>query len=62
MAGLRGLRNGNAAVSQKHGNFIINLGGATAAQVRELIELVQERVYQYAGIRLEPEVRFVGVF
>ena len=61
MAGLRGLRNGNAAVSQKHGNFIINLGGATAAQVRELIELVQERVYQYAGIRLEPEVRFVGV-
>ena len=62
MAGLRGLRNGNAAVSQKHGNFIINLGGATAEQVRELIELVQERVYQYAGIHLEPEVRFVGAF
>ena len=62
ITGLRGLRNGNAAVSQKHGNFIINLGGATAAQVRELIELVQERVYQYAGIHLEPEVRFVGEF
>ncbi|MDO4732364.1 MAG: UDP-N-acetylmuramate dehydrogenase [Bacillota bacterium] len=62
ITGLRGLRNGNAAVSQKHGNFIINLGGATAAEVRELIELVQEKVYQYAGILLEPEVRFVGEF
>ena len=62
MTGLRGLRNGGAAVSQKHGNFIINLGDATAAQVRELIETVQEQVYAYAGIRLEPEVRFVGEF
>lgn len=62
MTGLRGLRNGNAAVSQKHGNFIINLGGATAAEVRELIELVQDRVYQYAGVHLEPEVRFMGEF
>lgn len=62
ITGMRGLRNGNAAVSQKHGNFIINLGGATAQDVRELIEMVQERVYQYSGIHLEPEVRFVGEF
>ena len=62
MAGLRGTRVGGAEVSQKHGNFIINRGNATAPEVRELIELVQERVYAYAGIRLVPEVKFVGDF
>jgi len=60
--GLRGLKIGNAQVSLKHGNFIVNLGGATAADVRELISEVQEQVYAYTGIRLEPEVKFVGEF
>lgn len=62
MAGLRGVKINGAEVSQKHGNFIINRGNATAADVRELIELVQERVYAYAGVRLTPEVKFVGDF
>ncbi len=62
MAGLRGLRIGDAQVSPKHGNFIINLGQATAADVRELIAQVQDQVYHYAGVRLQPEVKFVGDF
>lgn len=62
MAGLRGTACGGVAVSSKHGNFIINRGHGTAAEVRELIELVQKSVYDYAGIHLEPEVRFVGEF
>ena len=62
MAGLRGLRIGNAQVSPKHGNFIINLGGATAQDVRELISEVQQQVYEYSGVRLEPEVKMVGDF
>ncbi len=62
LSGLRGLQIGGAAVSTKHGNFIVNMGGATAADVRELIEQVQEQVYDYAGIKLEPEVKFVGEF
>ena len=57
-----GLKIGQAQVSLKHGNFIVNLGGATAADVRELISEVQEQVYAYTGIRLEPEVKFVGEF
>lgn len=62
MAGLRGLKIGNAQVSPKHGNFIINLGSATAQNVRELIAEVQQRVYEYSGIHLEPEVKMVGEF
>jgi len=62
MAGLRGLRIGDAQVSPKHGNFIINLGNATAADVRELIAQVQDSVYHYAGVRLQPEVKLVGEF
>lgn len=62
MAGLRGLRVGDAQVSEKHGNFIINRGRATAAEVQELISQVQESVYQYAGVHLQPEVKLVGEF
>ncbi|MCL1905510.1 MAG: UDP-N-acetylmuramate dehydrogenase [Clostridiales bacterium] len=62
LANLRGLQIGGAAVSKKHGNFIINLGGARAKDVKDLIEEVQQRVYDYSGIRLEPEVRMVGEF
>ena len=62
MAGLRGLRIGNAQVSAKHGNFIVNLGGATAENIRELIAEVQQQVYEYSGVHLEPEVKMVGEF
>lgn len=62
MAGLRGTSCGDMEVSQKHGNFIVNHGSGTAAEARELIELVQQAVYDFAGVHLEPEVRFVGEF
>ncbi len=58
-AGLKGLRIGGAAVSEKHAGFIVNLGGATAADVVALIEVVQERIHAKFGIMLEPEVRIV---
>jgi len=61
-AGLKGLRNGNAEISSKHANFIVNLGGATAADVRHLIVLAQKRVYEKSGVLLEPEVVFAGEF
>ena len=56
-AGLKGLRVGGAAVSEKHSGFVVNLGGATCADVLELIAQVQARVQAASGIRLEPEVR-----
>ena len=58
-AGLRGLRVGGAAVSEKHAGFIVNLGGATAKDVLQLIELVQNRVYERFGVLLEPEIRLL---
>ena len=56
-AGLRGYRVGNAAVSEKHTGFAVNLGDATAADVKKLLSDVSELVYTKTGIRLEPEVR-----
>lgn len=56
-AGLKGFRVGNAAISQKHAGFAVNLGGATAREVRELLTQVSDRVYEISGIRLEPEIR-----
>ena len=61
-AGLRGFRVGDAQVSEKHCGFVVNRGSATAAQVRELMEKVQEEVLRHSGVRLEPEVRFLGEF
>jgi UDP-N-acetylmuramate dehydrogenase len=61
-AGLKGFRYGSAQISSKHANFIVNLGGATAAEVRHLIVLAQKAVYERAGILLEPEVVFAGEF
>lgn len=55
-AGLRGFRVGGAAVSEKHAGFVVNLGGATEADVLELIGKIQERVLETSGIQLEPEV------
>ncbi len=58
-AGLRGTQHGGAMVSQKHPNFIVNLGNATAADVEYLIGAVKERVYEKYGIRLEEEIQRV---
>lgn len=55
--GLKGFRVGGAAVSEKHAGFVVNLGGATAADVQELLKAVSDKVYDRTGIRLEPEVR-----
>lgn len=55
--GLRGFTVGGAAVSTKHAGFVVNLGGATAADVRSLLEQVSDLVYERFAIRLEPEVR-----
>ncbi len=58
--GLKGERIGGAAFSHQHANFIVNLGGARAGEVRALMELARERVEQQTGVRLEPEVKLVG--
>ena len=55
--GLKGFRIGGAAVSEKHAGFVVNLGGATAADVKELLQQVSDKVFDHTGIRLEPEVR-----
>jgi UDP-N-acetylmuramate dehydrogenase len=60
--GLRGHRFGNAQFSDQHANFILNLGGATAADVIALMEQAQARVQQQFGVELEPEVALVGEF
>ncbi|MDI3256146.1 MAG: UDP-N-acetylmuramate dehydrogenase [Kyrpidia sp.] len=59
-AGLKGTRVGGAQISPIHANFIVNLGGATARDVLELICLAQEEVYRKFAIRLTPEVKIVG--
>ncbi len=56
-AGLKGYRVGNAAVSEKHAGFAVNLGGATAEDVKKLLREVSDKVFEDTGIRLEPEVR-----
>jgi UDP-N-acetylmuramate dehydrogenase len=58
--GLKGHRIGGAQVSEKHANFIINTGHASAADIRELIDLVQRRVEQATGVRLVPEVKRIA--
>lgn len=61
-AELKGYSVGAAEVSEKHSGFIINKGGATAADIRRVFSDVSDRVYERSGVRLEPEVRFVGEF
>ena len=56
-AGLKGHRIGNAAISEKHAGFVVNLGCATAADVKNLLDDVSDRVFRDSGIRLEPEIR-----
>lgn len=59
-AGLRGTTVGNAQISPDHANFIVNLGGAKAADVRALMQLAQDGVWRKCGIWLEPEVKLLG--
>lgn len=56
-AGLKGYQVGGAAISTKHAGFAVNLGGATAGDVRQLLTQVADKVFDNSGIRLEPEVR-----
>jgi UDP-N-acetylmuramate dehydrogenase len=60
VCGLKGRRIGGASISAKHSNFIVNDGGATAADIEALIELAQNTVQQQFGVHLEREVRVVG--
>jgi len=55
--GLKGFRVGDAVISKKHANFIINLGGAKAEDVLTLVKIVKKRVKEIKGVELEPEVR-----
>ncbi|HEY4210527.1 MAG TPA: UDP-N-acetylmuramate dehydrogenase [Steroidobacteraceae bacterium] len=61
VSGLKGFRIGDASVSEKHANFIINHGSATAAELEHLIHHVQETVERLHGVHLNPEVRILGV-
>jgi UDP-N-acetylmuramate dehydrogenase len=60
--GLKGHVHGNAQIFHRHANIMVNLGGATARQVRELIDLAQSTVERELGYRLEPEIGFIGEF
>ncbi len=59
-AGLKGHQIGQAQISTKHANYIVNLGGATAADVLALITLAQTEVYRQTGYQLEPEITIIG--
>lgn len=61
-AGLRGYTVGGAQVSEKHCGFVINKGGATAADVRQLMQDVHDRVKEQFDVELEPEVKLIGSF
>ena len=61
-AGLRGFTVGGAQISEKHCGFVVNKGGATAEDVRNLICAVQKKVQEDSGVKLEPEVKFLGEF
>ncbi len=59
-AGLRGFRIGDAQVSEKHCGFVVNRGEASAAQIAEVIQYVQRKVYEKTGVQLQTEVKFLG--
>lgn len=60
LCGLKGRQIGGAQVSEKHANFIVNVGGATASDIENLIQVVRDSVLQQTGIDLHPEVRIIG--
>ena len=57
---MKGFRKGNAQISSKHAGFIVNLGNATAADVKFLMDKIKNDVYEKFGGQLEPEVRLLG--
>lgn len=59
-SGCKGLRIGDAMVSKKHSNFIVNVGMARANDVLRLVHEVREKVYSQFGVKLEPEIHFLG--
>ena len=59
-SGLKGKKIGGAQVSEKHAGFVINTGNATTDEILELIKYCQKEVYSKFGVKIEPEVRFVG--
>jgi UDP-N-acetylmuramate dehydrogenase len=61
-AGLKGERIGGAEVSRKHAGFILNVAGATAADVYALMRRIEQRVFERFGVQLQREVRLVGDF
>lgn len=61
-SGLKGFRHGNAQISHIHANILVNLGGASAKDVRELIAIAQRTVEEKCGVHLEPEIGFIGEF
>ena len=61
-AGLRGYQVGGAQVSEKHCGFVINAGGATAADVMQLMKDVSDKVNEQFGVTMEPEVKRIGEF
>ena len=58
-AGLKGFRIGDAAVSEKHAGFVVNLGNASFADVLSVMEHVQNEVYKKFSVELEPEVKII---
>jgi len=58
--GLKGLKVGGAEISEKHGNFIVNTGGAKASDIIALIDTVKKRILDTRGILLEPELKIIG--
>ena len=59
-AGLKGMQIGNAQISDKHANFIINLGGAKCDEVLELIKIIKNKIYDLQNIKLELEIKIIG--
>lgn len=58
--GLKGFRIGDAAISEKHCGFIVNLSSATAKDVLQLIQHIQEVVYEHYNVKLQTEIRFLS--
>ena len=61
-SGLKGFRRGGAQISHIHANIMVNLGAATAKDVRDLIDIAQQTVEREHGVHLEPEIGFIGEF
>jgi UDP-N-acetylmuramate dehydrogenase len=61
-AGLKGIRVGDAQISQKHANFIVNLGQARARDIMALIDLAKQKVSRKFGVQLELEIEVIGQF